>query len=209
MGKVISIETKRPAPQPECLRIGQTFENASIRVHRWSSAVQVWDLANAGKRGKKVANFSLYNTDYIKDPIVDSNFNRFLFGIFPLNYAQAKYWAEFIARDAKQRKDMGGPAFEEREARGVDVVPAGCTEIVINNEHCEATIEFTGFCICDKHDQNNLPASRSDGNTKKQLKDFYLWVKANQETLQALTFREWDKLIEEKGLQYRCWCRMD
>lgn len=210
MGKVISIESKRqPAPQPECLRIGETFENSHIRVHRWASAVQVWDLDNAGKRGKKVAHFSLYNTDFIKNKKVESNFLNFMFGIFPLTYSQARQWAQLIAKDARQRQDFGGPAFEEHEERGIDVVPAGCDKIVIDNEHCEATIEYTGFCVCDKYDQNNLPAFRNDGNSKKQLKDFYLWVKANQEKLQAFTYREWGKLIEEKGLQYRCWCRMD
>jgi len=34
--------------------LGKTWENGKVRIHRFSNSLHIWDLANAGRRGKKV-----------------------------------------------------------------------------------------------------------------------------------------------------------
>ena len=36
------------------LGLGKTWENGKVRIHRFRDVFHVWDLVNAGKRGKKV-----------------------------------------------------------------------------------------------------------------------------------------------------------
>jgi hypothetical protein len=46
------------------LQVGQTREIHGWRVHRYASALRITELANAGKRGKKVAEITLNDRDY-------------------------------------------------------------------------------------------------------------------------------------------------
>ena len=46
--------SKVAARSASSLGLGRTWENGKVRIHRFRDVFHVWDLENAGRRGKKV-----------------------------------------------------------------------------------------------------------------------------------------------------------
>lgn len=105
--------------------MGETAEAGNIRVHRYRDSLHVWDLTNAGKRGKKVPTMSLAPTSYYKGDVqgwldrmsyVALNYGKA--GSHP--YALFKNYITDLLHDVPNEIEM-----IEREERGIDVIPGG------------------------------------------------------------------------------------
>lgn len=93
------------------------------------------------------------------------------------------------------------------QLRGVDVTPAGFSDIEINTDDVYIKAEHDGFRVKDKRDRYNEPTCITRG--KKSIKQFYRWVKDNESKLKRMTFREVLKGMDAEGINYHYYCAMD
>lgn len=197
--------------------IGDTEEHDGLRFHRYSSALRVTDLANAGKRGKSVPEFALYNLDYtFGDKAADELENALEAIAKAKTYAQAlqiaKKVVEFVHADGSRYGSSLN--IEERPLRGVDVDPpegASGAKIEIDTPHFSLSVDARGFSVHDKDDRNNEPCIITPVRGAKQtaVKAFRSWVEANRDRLQSLTFDKLVSALHDAGVNYHYFCAMD
>jgi hypothetical protein len=189
--------------------IGNTIETKDIRAHRFASSIKVTDLQNAGKRGKKVDRFALYDLDYIGDrQPTSTNLHAFECSLSKLDYKTAKKWAKAIVEDAALHHHHIG--FEADTERGVDVEPAGFKKIEILEKHFHIDADNKGFSISDLDDhQNETRAISLDRFGKKNPKKFYEWVSKNKDKIVGKTFFGLLHMMEKENIDYHTYCGMD
>jgi hypothetical protein len=204
--EVISVKTaaERVLNRYARLNIGDTVERGMLRIHRWADSIELWDLTNAGKRGKKVERLHISPTYYVDDRkgLLDrlgimlegySNFNRAYATV--MDYAQ------------KYDTDLN---IESRAERGVDVTPAGFKPLSIKTDNVLIEAGYDSFRIKNLNDQYNeptcIPASKGG---KRSIPVFYRWVKDNESKLKRMTYHEILREMGRLGIKYHDYCAMD
>lgn len=186
---------------------GSGFENerAMIRIHRYMDSIRVTDLTNAGKRGKKVDEFAVYDLDYATDKgAVDRLASQLAKqGSYRMALSLAQSWVEYYDDNNIHPQ----PKINHTTMRGVDVTPAGFKPLKIETPHVSIEADYRDWHVYDKGDKNNEPACRADG--QKSVKQFYRWVQDNQSKLKSMPFRDIVKALMSEGIKFRQWCRMD
>lgn len=107
------------------IELGKTWENGKVRIHRFSNSFKIWDLTNAGKRGKKVRVMNLMpnthnqsrNEDWMKDQ------SRFIL-LNASNYDSIRRFYEDVLLDFP-----GEILIDEYVERGIDVLPGSTRKI--------------------------------------------------------------------------------
>jgi len=185
---------------------GKSFETENIRVSVIHTAVHITDMTNAGKRGKNVDKFALYDLDYISDPLIQAMVSDFIMDLKGMVYPQAMKRALNLV---KRTTDIG-PKIEHSKEKGVHVAPPGFKPFKLETPFVSITADWRSFSISDKIDQNNLPAciSTSRGG-KKSVKLFYRWAQDNANKLKRMTFEQIQKDIRKAGVESHYYCRMD
>lgn len=107
------------------LKPGQSAETKHLRVHRFTGSVRVTDLTNAGRRGKVVEEFALYDLDAINtNDIVRAKFERWLSSVLGgVDYQGALRGAQEFLKDTS-RMDIYQPKVETKKLKGVHVDPS-------------------------------------------------------------------------------------
>jgi hypothetical protein len=185
---------------------GKTMENDHLRWQVTRNAIRVWDLTFAGKRGKKVDGFALYDIDYISDPIFQKSVDQFAFRLKSMTFKDAQARARAYAVMAEQRGEMS-PKFRPFEERAVDVAPAGFKPFEKVAPQFTISADWTSYGASDRRDTYNRPACYNTG--KRDVKRFYRWVTDNWDSLKRLTFRELTSLMKKEGFQFRSYCSVD
>jgi hypothetical protein len=188
--------------------IGKTVVvNDTIRIHRYSDHLQVTDLTNAGKRGKRVqqmnfsCNYRPERLDEISESLLRLN-----------NYSQVETYAQEVKAD--QKEVLGRPEevrISENALRGVDVEPAG--EVFnFKNPH-DLDIQVSPYDFMVNH---HAPLRLKEGqktpiyqdtlytpDNKKDAVVFYAWVKdGNRFKLNGMTIADLRKLWDSLGVNY-------
>lgn len=183
--------------------VGQTLEQGTVRIHRFSETFRITDLVNAGKRGKKCRQMAVimgYGPN--KPPSLDG---------------YAKGLAEYHNYDGciSFLKDMlvdypGSIELHESQERGVDVMPAGFKELKVETAGFSLEVSMKDFVLNDKVDENNLPACipKASGGLK-EIPVLYRWVQENHGNMAHMTFHDMMKTMESLGVKYHYYCRMD
>ena len=203
---VIRLAHTRPELRPHLIpllkkaRMGQTEENGHIRWHRFAHALKVWDLTNAGKRGKMVSGVTLYDLDYLSD---EERFgvNAVEAGLKRSNYQQILKALIALKQDTPSIK------MELFKEKGIHVAPPGFKPLDLETPEYSLTSDYKGYSIRDKRDQYNLPACYNTG--KQDIKRFYRWVTDNWPKLKRLTFNELTSLMSKEDFRFRSYCSMD
>jgi len=185
---------------------GKTMENSEIRWHVFRSSIKVWDLALAGKRGKKVDGFSLYDIDMVRDPDVDKAVNQFAFRLRTLGFNKALAEAKTLVAEAESSGEWS-PKFDDFTERGVDVAPAGFGPFEKGTKEFSVSADWTSYSARDRSDTYNYPACYNTG--KRDVKRFYRWVTDNWAKLSRLTFNQLTTLMSKEGFKFRSYCSMD
>jgi len=188
------------------VEIGKTVEGKHVRVHRYRSAIRVTDLTDAGKRGKQVRQFALYDLDMTRDKTVQQNVEKFAAGVEKATYDQALQWAHMIAKDSTQRGG-GTVKVENKTIKAVDVMPAGFKPFDITTPHVRIRSDWEGFSIRDLGDKANEPTCIQRG--KKSIKQFYRWLKDNQSKIKSMTFRDFTQELKRNKIDFHQYCAMD
>lgn len=190
------------------LERGHTVEVGSVRYHRYSPSVEVTDLTNAGRHGKKVESFHLgfpHNWEYDNQAEVD----KFCEKLIQNNtYDKALSFAKNIV---KINSDF---SISTNIERGVDVQPPMTQEgsQPIKIETSEFSLEATPltFDIHDKKDTNNYPVMIPPiGNNKTAIKQFYQWVKLNLDEIKRMTFSQLHHELTKVKIPFHYYLSMD
>ena len=147
------------------LAIAQTIENKAIRAHRYASSIRVTDLANAGKRGKSVDEFALYDLDYGLSPATKQAIESFAKKLHTIgSYKDALREAETIIRVAEKdaqfaiknnEKAYRAPSIEKSRMKGVHVAPGGFKKIEVQTPFISLRADNDSFSVRDKKDTYN------------------------------------------------------
>jgi len=116
-----------PANDTAALTIGTTLETALWRAHRYSGAIRLTALGNAGKRGRKCLHLSLVGRDAELEPVAA--------------WIAAAVWAdasEALMADMLADVALAGLGYHRTELRGVDVHPE--PEIDVRGDLVRATL---------------------------------------------------------------------
>jgi len=191
--------------------VGDMFENDAIRVQRWMSSLRVWDLTNAGKRGKRVDVIAMYNLDFAPDAthLIKALGND-------LEKARSFRQAKRMMEDALvEIESVGGDTHRqvniaEDTERGVDVAPAGFKPVKINGKKVYIEADYKSFVVRDKEDQYNLPTCiPAVRGGKADIKVFYRWVMDNENQLRNMSYSEVTSGMRKAGIRYHSYCAMD
>jgi hypothetical protein len=188
-------EKIRAGMRPEPIQIGDTFENAYIRAHRYRDVLRVTDLTNAGKRGKKVRQFSVSTPD--QNPLIVLSAS-----IKTMTYDQA------IA----EAREMGTKPSEE-ELRGIDVHAANTKKVDISNNEVSIYSDPTSFIVRDLTDKYNEPTVINTGRSAAGAARFFKWIseEKNQQLILGTPggFRRVQKELDKLGVKHHYYCAVD
>lgn len=188
----------------EALEVGKTFENEQWRIHRFRPTVRITDLTNAGKRGKKVQEITLYDLDYAPEGLpVESMVLELVM--------HARRGASFdrMLQAAKEMEELGAK-LDVRELRGVDVIPGGFEQLTVKGRGVTVEVGYKDFRVVNTDDTYNettcIPAIKGG---KKSIPAFYRWVKDNQNEVKSMSFPEVLKAMAANGIKFHQYCAMD
>ena len=185
--------------------MGKTFESGNIRFHCYRDSVQVTDLTNAGKRGKKVAKFSLLRRSYGGDDNLSSDMTDFVFSLKKATNFRGVYV------EAKKLEARGADMYDSME-KGVHVNPAGFQPFKKDTDEFSIDADpRKGYSIRDKRDRFNEPACFGRGK-KKDMARFFRWVQDNWDSgvrAKNLTYNQLTSAMLDAGFDFHSYCRMD
>ena len=190
--------------------MGTTNESDKLRWHVYNSAVRVWDLTFAGKRGKRVSRFALYDIDMVGDETFQKAADIWIRGLKKNNYAQALKAAQDLVSLSQEAEGWGTAKLEVGEDKGVDVAPPGFKPFKANWKNVTVEATYDSFVIRDKGDRNNLPTCIPTSKGGKQsIKVFYRWVQDNERKIKSMTYYQILNSMGEAGIRYHDYCAMD
>lgn len=203
--------------------MGQTLENraGNIRFQVTRSAIRVWDLTNAGRRGKTVNVFALHDLDYHFGPLYPNSseaeaaekLREDVMG-WPNKLKSIDDYQTALRQALKfiERSEGPYPKIFKSSEKGVHVNPAGFKPFK------EETPEFSiradprsGYTIRDKRDKYNEPACFSRGKSR-DMKRFFRWVQDNWNKgakIKGMTYAQLTHRMLDEGFDFRSYCGMD
>lgn len=192
------------------LGVGNKYEDerSMLRLQRGMSTIRVTDLTNAGKRGKKVDEFAVWDLDYATDKAAVDRLASQLARVRSYSEAKslAEAWVEYYSDIGKSAR----PKIEYSKERGVDVTPAGFKPVKILGKEVEVEADYTSFTVRDVADKYNLstciPAIKGG---KKDIKVFYRWVSDNEAKIKNMKFGDVVKAMMQQGIKFHQYCAMD
>jgi hypothetical protein len=194
--------------------MGDTFETEHIRVHRYSHSIKVWDLTNAGRRGKTVQIFSLYDLDNLRGSW-EKAIDAFEDSLRHKTYAQALQAAIQFMEDARNDNGRGDVDWapvvkiEQYVEKGVKVTPRNMGPIRIQGRNIEVKIEHLDFSVLDLTDKFNEPTMIPGSRKATSTPLLYAWAVQNQDKIKSMTFGEMRKVMESLGVSYHYYMAVD
>lgn len=206
-GRAITSPKATPAaPAATRLTVGTTIENGTLRAHRYRDHVVLWDLTNAGKRGRKVARLTVTVTYSLNATAKDNVLEQLAVMIEGLR-------SFGVAASALGEYAMSNPHtldLTSTEERGVDVQPAGVQKLVINTAKLSLEADpqdFTVRCKLDEHNEPTLTTPVKASRTAASA--FYRWASENQDRITAMTYREVLQELMQLGIRFHDYCAVD
>jgi len=178
---------------------GDTIETSTWRVWRGALAIRVTHIVNAGKRGKRCAEYTLYlegcGSDSALGPIADIVRAKAIREVEP---------AEMLVVMTMCKSNAIG--LQVAELRGVDVQKPG-EKIEFVTKALRVRASSQGFAITNMTDVANeetmIQVDRS-GPPK-----FLAWVKANLDAIHAMTFADVRDALRSIGVRSHYFCAVD
>lgn len=184
------------------LDIGKTLVvGSSFRAVRNRMSLTLTELANAGKRGKKVDEVYLYDIDY--GCTVDS-VERLSEAV-----AAATTFSDAAALLTTFAAENDRAHLDRRLRRGVDVAPGDVSTIEIDGPKVHIKVDWDSFSVRCKADQNNLPTLIPRDRRATSVAKFRALATKDADTLRNSTFNQvWDTL-QNAGIDSHYFCSMD
>lgn len=209
----------------EFLQPGSSVEAGSVRYHRYMDSLHVTDLTNAGKRGKKVDQFVLYDLNYMRrNQIAQAQFDKWLSGVVSSSrdWKQVRRSAVGLLAGYENTGMWPIPKMDVRLLRGVDVEPSESVspridEVVVDTPERTLSLdvkpkamfirEVTFFV--DQGQRGPYKSDRSITNASgvQKTKKLYQWVVSNQDRIRGSLRRDNSlqgvrRMLDADGIPY-------
>jgi Cu/Ag efflux protein CusF len=192
------------------LDLGKTWENGKVRVHRYANSFHVWDLANAGKRGKKVRMMIVTPNTYSRsaeEEWLERHARRLVL--------QAARGYDGIKSYFEQLDDEVEADISERQERGIDILPGDTKKIElrwkVGDNELDMTADTLKFSVKSSvplsHAKTGEPVGRQDtlywSAKKADATRFYSWLSGEGESkVQRLNITALRQLWKDLGVRY-------
>lgn len=196
------------------VEIGRTvFTPQNLKIHRYNDSVEVTDMTNAGKRGKKVQVMHI-NVGHMAREMANVAMTNLTTEILHMNYGQVKAHVEHIMAKQKAENIYDGFRIDEVTQRGIDIEPMGTKLEVVNKFPNGAWLRINAspheFHVTDSavisapnaaadgfhQDTNYWPVKKQDGIL------FYGWMKDNLSKVHAMTIQDLTQTWHALGVRY-------
>jgi len=155
--------------QARGVALGKTWENGKVRIHRYANYFKVWDLTNAGKRGKKVRVMDIGpNMGPSKDKDWLERQSRFIL-LNARTYDTIKAFYSDLMADFPH--DI---SIDEHQERGVDVIPGGTRKIEVQWKHGEVILDLDATPL-EFHLRHSAPLSHHTTGESIGCQDTLYW----------------------------------
>ena len=182
------------------LEVGGTVETGNLRIHRYRDVLVLWDLTNAGKRGRKVRRLTVgveFRSDIDRDWVLEQ--------LARLLQALQSFEAAELALKMSMQECL---SLRTSEERGIDVVPAGFTPIRLETARLRLEVGYRSFAVENLTDLHNRPTCISRSSVKK-VAAFYRWASENLERIAAMSYHELLSEMSRLGVEYHDYCAND
>ena len=178
---------------------GDTIETNGWRIHLGALAIRVTHIVNAGKRGKKCAQFVLWHRDCFYTGQLDA-------ALVAIR-AEAERGAEPAAmRSTMEAHVAGTVSLQVSEERGIDVDCAN-DKIEILGACVAVRASSQAFFFQNRRDVYNLETMTH--LNKRGAAKVLAWVKANKSALETMTFVEVAEALRLMGVRAHYYCAID
>jgi hypothetical protein len=213
MKRPLVLERKAP-------KKGDTIESPAWRLHRYATSIRLWDLKNAGKRGKKVRELMWWALDRAPAKVRPSIEKAIDLIANTTTFDEAAAIVEewFSWNDPEEIKQpMGGKAKRAQNTeykvvlrRGIDVPAAGERKFQFVTPELAVDVTAQDFSIRDLRDRANMPAAIPPLKRKKTaIKKMYKWFGENEERVRRMKYRELLNELNAAGIEYHSYLMMD
>jgi hypothetical protein len=183
---------------------GETWENGKVRIHRYNDSFHIWDLTNAGKRGKRVDMMTAQPAGYRADNAEWMEEQSKYIVLNARSYDSIKAYLAGLGPDTVN--------VSESQERGIDVLPGDVKEIKLRWKVGEELLDLKAspmeFLVSSSVPLGPSPVTgKSVGrqNTmywhvkKIDAALFYGWLRDNETKVQTMTIQDiirdvWHKL---------------
>jgi hypothetical protein len=188
------------------LGIGREIEVGNVRIHRYRDQFQVWDLTNAGKRGKTVRTMTIlpsYSYPGDRDQWME-NMSKAL-PEYP-DYDKIKGLIRDVLVDYPGEIDLHESTVR---VRGIDVNPGGTTSVQFNT-NTGLTVEADPLAWSVRHRQEITGPKGNKFNQdtsyyprgRRDVAPFYNWLKANLAEAAKMDIQGYRKLWTSLKIRY-------
>lgn len=180
-------------------KVGQTEQEINgWRVYRGELSMHLTQLANAGKRGKKVPVLTLWAS-------VDGAIDTIACAVLVL-IQESPDVATLSAR-LSEMAAVSGVGFESYEERGIDISPSEPSELVIRGDGVEVIASMTEFSVVDLRDTDNQTTLMQ--RSKVMARRFYAWAQQHTALLSSGSFSAVWNEMRAAGIAAHCFCAVD
>jgi len=180
------------------LGVGDTAEIGHFRIHRFSLSVSVTDITDAGKRGKKVEEFTVYGFNDEKRGEAISAVALAL-ALRGASFARMEKNLSLAAADARM-------LIERRTLRAIDVRPRGA-KLELQGAFLKVDADPTHVLIGYRADMSSLLSDYylCGVREKRFVRPTYTWLVKHREQIKRWKFRElYEALKQEVGAHLDC-----
>lgn len=181
---------------------GETWENGKVRIHRYNDSFHIWDLTNAGKRGKRVNMMVVQPAGYRANSSDWMDQQSKYIVLNARSYDSIKSYLAELGADQV--------TVSESQERGIDILPGDVKEIKLRWKVGEELLDMKAspleFLISSSRPLPGTtggpgqrmataywPVKKADANL------FYGWLRDNEAKVQTMTIQDiirevWHKL---------------
>lgn len=206
---------ERVVAKAKAAGLGETVERGTVRIHRFRGVFKVWDLTNAGKRGKTVKVMTV-------SPNIRGDEEAWMQRMEDaMNLSEYDTYGEVWAFFADLLEQFPGEVrINETTERGVDVIPAnvhpiktqwkvpstgGLGDIEIRLQATPLDfllVNSVPFASGPARDQVSRQDTMYYPKSKKDAAVFYSWAATNEAQLKKMDMEELRTLWRELGIRY-------
>lgn len=187
--------------------LGETADLEGVRIHRYADHFKIWDLTDAGKRGKSVRVMSVM-TRYHKREESESWMERLSQVLIDYDdFDKIKGTIQDLMKDYPGQIEI-----HESKERGIDVNPGGTTTLSLKtNTGLEIKAEPLEFHVKHSWPLTNPATGKPNGShqdtsywgrKKKDTQEFYSWLRANLSKANRMTIEEFRQLWDSLNIDY-------
>jgi hypothetical protein len=209
--------TARPS-----VAVGTTVETDKLRIHRYADSVVIWDLTNAGRRGKVVDILSVTDIDYLGgNDLAVTKFERWLGQLVKgQTFEQADRGFKALISELERSGQARLPKAHYRNEKGVRIDPpesvakrlkftiVDTPERVMSLEVKPSNISIreTTHRLNDRGERQFYLHDSVVSNTgkKRETKALYNWIVENEGKLKRMkNLADVKTLLNREGVPYR------